>query len=322
MALTFYRLQEETAKVEEHLLDGSFSRAIIACFTNSKADAFENLLEPLQKLLRLSPPVAASLAHPELFSRTVQKLHNKKAVVRGNLLRIIRSICDASEGQGELLRRYGLHDAIERLAENDGAILVRNMAADLLRANEPDNFTGRGPSLDASRFRPGRRTSSSSTTLPLLYPIPPSSSQPPTPKHLRPSTQSTASSVRGRLDSITERNVGRPRVSATPTTATPYRPANRLGGSRLTVDTLNNDPTAMPPGSSGGKSRLPRTNVSHGRFSRPTLATSRREENRVPAGTTSPTPAPGGAESLAAAPTSKRLEVVNPRRRKGVGGVG
>src|SRR5690348_800321 len=49
-------LQEETAKVESHLLDGSFTAAIISCFNPTKANAFDpNLLEPLLKVLRLSP---------------------------------------------------------------------------------------------------------------------------------------------------------------------------------------------------------------------------------------------------------------------------
>lgn len=86
--------------MEEHLLDGSFTQGIIKCFTTSKANAFENLLEPLQKLLRLSPPIALSLAHPDLFARISQKFQSSKAVVRLNLLRIIRSICDSVDEPG------------------------------------------------------------------------------------------------------------------------------------------------------------------------------------------------------------------------------
>ncbi|GME49636.1 Cytokinesis protein sepH [Neofusicoccum parvum] len=125
----FIWLQEETARVEQALISGSFPSAIISCFTtqDSSVDAFENLLEPLQKLLRLSPPVAALLAHPELFSRVGQKLHTRKPVVRLNLLRIIRSICDATEESGggaPLIQAHGLLDAIKRLAESDPAILI------------------------------------------------------------------------------------------------------------------------------------------------------------------------------------------------------
>ncbi|KAI4259390.1 MAG: hypothetical protein LQ352_000799 [Teloschistes flavicans] len=169
----FVWLQEETARVEDALLDGSFTRGILKCFTTSKANAFENLLEPLQKLLRLSPPVALSLAHPDLFSRILQKLNSSKAVVRLNLLRIVRSICDASDDQGAVIRRYGLIDSIERLAEVDGAVLVRNMAGELLKACESSDRFG----MSASKRRPGRRSSSSTTPPSLLS----SQSMPPTP---------------------------------------------------------------------------------------------------------------------------------------------
>ncbi|KAJ5907875.1 Cytokinesis protein sepH [Penicillium taxi] len=157
-------LQEETARVEEHLLENrlektSFTDAIVRCLTLSGANAFENLLEPLQKLLRLSPPLASTLARPDLFLRLGQKLHQNKAAVRLNLLRIISSICDSSEEQGGLLATYGLLDAIREL-ENDPAILVRDMAGKLVQSNE------RCESFGASKRRPASRRLSTSTPRP------------------------------------------------------------------------------------------------------------------------------------------------------------
>ncbi|KAJ5502163.1 Armadillo-like helical [Penicillium fimorum] len=149
----FTWLQEETAKVEEHLLDGifesdtfegpiTFTGAIAECLKLSKANAFENTLEPLQKLLRLSPHVASTFARPDIFQRLRQKLHHTKAAVRLNLLRIIASICDSNEEQGGLLATYGLLDSIRNM-ENDPAVLVRDMAGklpdDKARA-PPSNF--------------------------------------------------------------------------------------------------------------------------------------------------------------------------------------
>lgn len=139
----FIWLQEETAKVEEHLLAGAgtnFAEAMVRCFNESKADAFENLLEPLQKLLRLSPGLAASLGERSVFERSGVKLHSKKALVRLNLLRVVRSICEATElragEQGSLLREFGLLDVVQGLAKSDPAILVREMAGDLVRSSE------------------------------------------------------------------------------------------------------------------------------------------------------------------------------------------
>lgn len=138
-------LQEETANVESHLLDGNFTRAIVSCFNTNRLNAFDsNLLEPLLKLLRLSPSVAASLAKPELFAGIAQRLGHKKAVVRLNLLRLVRTImdaCDYSLGSGDGARTLNssqvrsLLDAIQTLAETDSAVLVRNLAAELVRSH-------------------------------------------------------------------------------------------------------------------------------------------------------------------------------------------
>lgn len=229
----FFRLQEETAKVEEHLLDGSFTMGIIKCFTTSKANAFENLLEPLQKLLRLSPPVALSLAHPDLFYRILRKLGSNKAVVRLNLLRIIRSICDASDEQGALISRYGLAENIQRLAENDGAVLVRNMASELIRSSELDDVIG----MSGSKRRPGRR-SSSSTTSPSLFT---SYSMPSTP----------TSNRSGYTTNYTfERDIRR---GSAVNGGTPYRRTSRDGGGSSALPAITNGVGLA------GKSRLPRT---------------------------------------------------------------
>lgn len=176
------RLQEETAKVEEHLLENrydklSFTDSIIRCLTLSKANAFENLLEPLQKLLRLSPPIASTLARPDLFTQINQKLHHNKAAVRLNLLRIISSICDSSEEQGGLLAKYGLLNAIAEL-EHDPAILVRDLAGKLIKSNERSEAYGLG------KRKPGVRRMSTSTTPPGLLP---SQSSPTTPQFSRSS---------------------------------------------------------------------------------------------------------------------------------------
>ncbi|KAJ3560676.1 hypothetical protein NPX13_g9221 [Xylaria arbuscula] len=133
----FVWLQEETAKVEDHLLSGKFTDAIVSCFHNPKINAFDpNLLEPLLKLLRLSPSVAASLAKPEMYSGIAQRLSHKKAVVRLNLLRLVRNVLEAGEYEIAVNPRErhlkSLLDAVRVLAEKDSAVLVRNLASDLI----------------------------------------------------------------------------------------------------------------------------------------------------------------------------------------------
>ena len=230
------RLQEETAKVEEHLLHGSFTTGIIRCFTTAKANAFENLLEPLQKLLRLSPPIALSLANSEFFHRIHQKFQSNKAVVRLNLLRIVRSICDASDEQGALIKHYELEDTVQRLAESDGAVLVRNMAGELLRScqlNEP-------PGWGSGRKRQPRRSSSSTTPPSLLTAY----SNPTTP--IAPRTPRASGYFLDRDERY------RDSVSSN----SPYRPQSRDGSKSSGIP--------LASSMSAAKSRLPRTAPSKG----------------------------------------------------------
>lgn len=73
------------------------------------------------------------MGQPQFFARILTKLSHNKAVVRLNLLRILRTICDASEQKEALIRTYGMHQTIQRLAEKDGAVLVRNLAGELIK---------------------------------------------------------------------------------------------------------------------------------------------------------------------------------------------
>jgi hypothetical protein len=234
----FIWLQEETARVEKCLLDGTFTEAIVKCFTTPKATAFDhNLLEPLQKLLRLSPPVAISLARPDMFLAILQKLSNKKAVIRLNLLRIVRSICDPNEDQGTpTIRKYGMFEAIETLSEADPAVLVRNMASELVKLTVEREQDGGSGGRRQSIMRNGIYTS------PTLMQ---GNSTPNTPTHASRSSQSNAF-IAG---SIT------PRRAATPLDigdSLVYRPRSRDGSSLLGTRRTSAEVAA-------GKSRLPRT---------------------------------------------------------------
>lgn len=192
-------MQEETAKVEDHLLRGKFTDAIVSCFHNPKINAFDpNLLEPLLKLLRLSPALAASLAKPDMYSGIAQRLSHKKAVVRLNLLRLVRTILEAREQEGAINLRErqlkSLLDAIRVLAEKDSAVLVRNLASDLIASHIDGNADQPTPSLSSttasvsgsSRTRTGSRRI---YTPPSLQVGP---SLPQTPTHASRQSQSSA----------------------------------------------------------------------------------------------------------------------------------
>lgn len=274
----FIWLQEETAKVEEQLLfSDAFRSAIVACFNESKADAFENLLEPLQKLLRLSPPIAASLAHSDLFTRTAAKLLTKKPLVRLNLLRVIRSICDASDEQGALIRSYNLLDSVTDLALHDPAILVRELANELVKSCEYTSVARRS-ALDA---RPIRRSSSSTMTPPPIHTsnLPSSSA---------PCTADRAVGGRGYFDLTggLEMTRSRPSGASAAPSSPLYRPVSRDGSGSSSTSHSGLHGAHTPTSSAGGltpmsatpgagstawnanvsaaaKSRLPRTSHAH-----------------------------------------------------------
>ncbi|KAI0179538.1 cell division control protein [Hypoxylon sp. FL1284] len=262
-------LQEETAKVEAHLLNGRFPDAIVSCFHVHKGNSFDpNLLEPLQKVLRLSPSLAASLAKPDMYSGIAQKLTHKKPLVRLNLLRVVRNVLEARETDyftnpkdSELQL---LLDTIRILAEKDGTVLVRNLATDVSISisqinGSPDQLVGPilMPSASGSeRVRSGRR----------IY----------TP----PSLQSAVSAP------ITPTNATRPLQSAAyiEVAASPkrsslslshqrdilgHRPRSRDGGSGILISSPRRQSSDIQANSSG-RSRIPRNSGLYA--SRPSLS--------------------------------------------------
>ncbi|KAJ4326541.1 Protein kinase of the Mitotic Exit Network [Fusarium piperis] len=266
-------LQEETANVESHLVEGSFTRAIVSCFSTNKLNAFDsNLLEPLLKLLRLSPSVAASLAKPEMFAGIAQRLGHKKAVVRLNLLRLVRTIMDACEpglGSGDGTRSLNssqvrsLMAAIQTLSEKDSAVLVRNLASELVKSNiegsgrPHDSVPSSVPSSTSSRRGSRRNTS---YTPPGLHS---STSVPQTPTHR------SRASLAG--NAYIEVAASPRRSAAVEREGMLYRPRSRDG------------PTGIPRrisgefvshGGAAGKSRLPRTALVGGSGSRSAVGVS------------------------------------------------
>jgi hypothetical protein len=281
-------LQEETANVESHLIDGAFTKSIVSCFSTNKLNAFDsNLLEPLLRLLRLSPSVAASLAVPEMFAGIGQRLGHKKAVVRLNLLRLVRIIMDACEpdaiclgnGSSSLNTKQvqSLMDAIQTLAENDPAVLVRNLASELVKSRvETAAFldgmsSTAGAAAQQGAGGPTRRSGSgprrnNSYTPPGLHS---SMSMPLTPTHSGPRNRSSQSLAYIEVAASPRRTA----VTAThEREAILYRPRSRDGATaiprRVSGDASSSIASTISStlsnGSSSGsgsvsKSRLPRT---------------------------------------------------------------
>ena len=103
------------------------------CFVNAKANSFENLLDPLIKIFRMSSLIITAVsASPKFLKKLVERLNHNKAVVRLNLLRILRAICDSSQDRQALVQRYGMFSVVQMLSRNDGAVLVRELAREII----------------------------------------------------------------------------------------------------------------------------------------------------------------------------------------------
>ncbi|KAF2018076.1 hypothetical protein BU24DRAFT_164640 [Aaosphaeria arxii CBS 175.79] len=312
----FVWLQEETARVEQYLLSSNFSTSIIASYTSPELSqsTFENMLEPLQKLVRLSPPIAESLACREIFTRTAQKLGHKDAVTRLNLLRILRTICDATEEGCTLIKAYGVYEPIFHLSNHDPAILVRQMAEELVRACDE---VGKRSTSRASGFRrptssagvrAGSGSSNGSTIVSGMTPPTPTSLKSTFAMPLMPS--STPSSL-----SLRERE----RLSRSQSTAgiwdlqeEPAKPAPLIRSSTAfgALGTPTGSPSVMSGVSRLGSSRPP---------SRDASSLSRMESSR-PSSSSSELNAPGKSRLPKA--RQGRLSEVASRRRDRESGVG
>ncbi|KAJ4496933.1 hypothetical protein C8R41DRAFT_824034 [Lentinula lateritia] len=138
-------LQDEPARVEDGLTEPSAIRLVLDCFVTAKTNSFENLLELFLKLTRISTRITTSFSRsPAFFRRVADRLgHNTKPVVRLNLLRILKTVCDAHPNRGMLVEKYGSGDGLLGVVEGlsrgggDGAVLVRELAREIIPVLRP-----------------------------------------------------------------------------------------------------------------------------------------------------------------------------------------
>ncbi|KAF9921189.1 hypothetical protein FBU30_008814 [Linnemannia zychae] len=135
-------LQDEREGVENILLQPSSLNLFVQAFLNAKANSFENILEPLHKIIRFSPSIACGIAVPALFNRLLDRLAHPKAVVRSNLLRILRAIFDVHPERLQVVIKYGIRQQVERIAAQDNAVLVRELAKEILDVFEESDSEG------------------------------------------------------------------------------------------------------------------------------------------------------------------------------------
>ena len=96
----------------------------------------------LLKILRLSTSVTSAISTTPFFHRLADSLsQSNRAVVKLNLLRLTRVVCDNHPDRATLVSRFDLAEIVDRLAKQDEAILVRELAKEiypsLLFGNDP-----------------------------------------------------------------------------------------------------------------------------------------------------------------------------------------
>lgn len=126
--------------MEDILAQPDASQSLLKAFVAAKANSFENLLDPFLKICRISSAVTISIAKAEFFRRIIDRLTHSKAVVRLNLLRILRSACDVHPDRASLVAHYGIYEIVEKLSRQDGAVLVRELARDIIPVVAPQGL--------------------------------------------------------------------------------------------------------------------------------------------------------------------------------------
>jgi hypothetical protein len=187
-----FRLQEETSRVEDVLSEISAIDRLLACFVSAKANSFENLLDPFLKICRLSTTVVLAIpGNHSFFTKLAERLTHPKAVVRLNLLRILRTICDTNPERMLIVERYGFHEIVRRLSQKDAAVLVRELAREILpflvrtsnttvEASADSISPSTSRSIGGIRRKLTRRSASEAST------IDPTLAQPSKPRRLKP----------------------------------------------------------------------------------------------------------------------------------------
>ncbi|KAL5482758.1 CDC15_2 [Sanghuangporus weigelae] len=194
-------LQDETARVEDVLVKESSLDALVKCFVAAKTNSFENLLDPFLKICRISKTITLGIAKSQFFQRLIDRLGHSKAVVRLNLLRLLKTICDVHPSRSALVEKYGIYEIVEKLSKQDNAVLVRQLAREIMPSLAPvlkpaPSRNGRvgelTPKLGITPRRRPRRAASDASTV--MEPSPRIAST-----YMTPRTQSTGMGAKNRV---------------------------------------------------------------------------------------------------------------------------
>ncbi|GLE02053.1 hypothetical protein PINS_up010891 [Pythium insidiosum] len=127
----------DTVQMEEVLLVPTNVLRIVRCFRAAQDNEFENLLEPLLDMLIRSVRLNQSLGRTSLFvTEILLRLRIvPKAIVRKNLLKMLKVLFESYTSPTQFLVEYNLHPILHSLAQDENnMILVKEIASQLLQA--------------------------------------------------------------------------------------------------------------------------------------------------------------------------------------------
>lgn len=130
-------LIHDTVKMENVLLIPRNLLKLIQCFRSAQDTELENLLEPLLEMMSRSVRMNQSLGRSALFvTEILTRLRLvPKAIVRKNLLKMLKSLFESHTSPTQFLVEYNLHPTIYALAQDENnMILVKEIASQLLQA--------------------------------------------------------------------------------------------------------------------------------------------------------------------------------------------
>lgn len=130
-------LVHDTVKVENVLLIPNNLLKLMMCFRSAQDTELENLLEPLIEMMTRSVRLNQTLGRSAMFVAEILKRLRlvPKAIVRKNLLKMLKSLFESHTSPTQFLVEYNLHPIIYALAQDENnMILVKEIASQLLQA--------------------------------------------------------------------------------------------------------------------------------------------------------------------------------------------
>eukprot|EP01135_Chromosphaera_perkinsii_P007627 Nk52_evm83s914 gene=Nk52_evmTU83s914 len=124
-------LKDDTNRVEETLSQSVNIEKIVVLYGKASSPSFDNLQEPLRKILYASDKVNKALGRSHFIPVLVNRLQHPKANVRVSMLLILTSLFEIYRHPEEMVKKYNLESTIQTLKE-DPAILVQEMATKLI----------------------------------------------------------------------------------------------------------------------------------------------------------------------------------------------